>query len=68
MQTTPSIMRFHLDNLNNMSSFSSLKYITLAGEPLPKALVSDLKKNYQDAQYTMVMVLLKQPFSLHIQM
>ena len=44
MQTTPSIMRFHLDNLNNISSFSSLNYITLAGEPLPKALVTDIKK------------------------
>ncbi len=46
IQTTPSIMRFHLDNLNDMSSFSSLKYITLAGEPLPKILVNDLKKFY----------------------
>lgn len=46
MQTTPSIMRFHLDNLNDISSFSSLKYITLAGEPLPKTLVSDIKNHY----------------------
>ena len=46
IQTTPSIMRFHLDNLNEIGSFSSLKYITLAGEPLPKILVSDLKANY----------------------
>lgn len=43
IQTTPSVMRFHLDNLSSLSSFSSLKYITLAGEPLPKNLVSDLK-------------------------
>lgn len=48
IQTTPSIMRFHLDNLNEISSFSSLKYITLAGEPLPKILVSDLKTNYPE--------------------
>ena len=46
MQTTPSIMRFHLDNLNDISSFSSLKYITLAGEPLPKALITDIKNHY----------------------
>lgn len=46
IQTTPSIMRFHLDNLNDISSFSSLKYITLAGEPLPKILVDDLKNFY----------------------
>lgn len=46
IQTTPSVMRFHLDNLNNISSLSSLKYITLAGEPLPKILVTDLKTLY----------------------
>ena len=43
IQTTPSVMRFHLDNLSNLSTFSSLKHITLAGEPLPKNLVTDLK-------------------------
>lgn len=48
IQTTPSIMRFHLDNLNEINSFSSLKYIILAGEPLPKILVSDLKTNYPE--------------------
>ena len=48
IQTTPSIMRFHLDNISDPSALSSLKYITLAGEPLPKALVSDLKKAYPE--------------------
>ena len=44
MQTTPSIMKFHLENLNDENSFNSLKYIMLAGEPLQKSLVEKIKK------------------------
>lgn len=40
MQTTPSIMNFHLDNISNPSNLHSLKYIVLAGEQLPKKLVN----------------------------
>lgn len=43
IQSTPSIMRFHLDNISNTSSFVNLKYVILAGEQLPKKLVEDLK-------------------------
>ena len=43
MQTTPSVMKFHLENLNNKESLKSLKYIILAGEPLPKTLVDKIK-------------------------
>ena len=44
MQTTPSVMKFHLENLKNKNSLKSLKYIMLAGEPLPKPLVDKIKK------------------------
>lgn len=44
IQTTPSVMRFHLDNLTNTKSFSNLKYVMLAGEQLPKILVDRIKQ------------------------
>ncbi|MBQ2835741.1 MAG: amino acid adenylation domain-containing protein [Clostridia bacterium] len=44
LQTTPSVMKFHLDNLENKEDIKSLKYIMLAGEPLPKTLVDKLKE------------------------
>ena len=43
IQTTPSVMRFHLDNLTDSKNLSSLKYIILAGEQLPKELVDRIK-------------------------
>ena len=43
MQTTPSVMKFHLENLSNNANFSSLKYIMLAGEQLPKQLIEKIK-------------------------
>lgn len=42
IQTTPSVMRFHLDNLENKSNFTNLKYIILAGELLPSDLVKQI--------------------------
>lgn len=44
IQTTPSTMKFHLDNLSINSSLSSLKYVMLAGEQLPKSLVDRIKE------------------------
>ena len=44
MQTTPSVMKFHLDNVSNKNNLKSLKYIMLAGEPLPKTLVDKIKE------------------------
>lgn len=44
LQTTPSVMKFHLDNLENKENIKSLRYIMLAGEPLPKPLVDKLKE------------------------
>lgn len=44
IQTTPSVMHFHIDNAKNLSDFSKLKYIILAGEQLPEDLVSKLKE------------------------
>ena len=44
MQTTPSIMKFHLDNIKNKDDLKSLKYIMLAGEPLSKELVDKIKE------------------------
>lgn len=44
IQTTPSVMKFHLENLKDISSFSNLKYFILAGEQLPKELVQKIKK------------------------
>ena len=43
LQTTPSVMKFHLENLSNNANFSSLKYIMLAGEQLPKQLIEKIK-------------------------
>ena len=43
MQTTPSVMKFHLENIKNKDNLNSLKYIMLAGEPLPKKLVEKIK-------------------------
>lgn len=42
LQTTPSIMNFHLENAS-INGFSKLKYIMLAGEQLPKQLVNKIK-------------------------
>ncbi len=44
IQTTPSTMKFHLDNLAMKSSLISLKYVILAGEQLPKSLVDRIKE------------------------
>lgn len=44
IQTTPSVMRFHIDNAKNLDNFSKLKYIVLAGEQLPEDLVLKLKE------------------------
>lgn len=41
IQSTPSIMNFHLDN-SIIDGFSKLKYIVLAGEQLPKKLVDKI--------------------------
>ena len=43
LQTTPSVLSFHLDNLSNPTNFASLKYVMLAGEQLPKKLVDKIK-------------------------
>lgn len=43
IQTTPSVMKFHLNNIKNKENLKSLKYIMLAGEPLPKTLVEHIK-------------------------
>lgn len=44
IQTTPSVMRFHLDHLKNKEDFANLKYVMLAGEQLPLDLVNYLKE------------------------
>lgn len=43
MQTTPSIMKFHLESVKNKEDLQSLRHIMLAGEPLPKLLVNKIK-------------------------
>ena len=43
LQTTPSVMKFHIENLSNPQNLSTLKYIMLAGEQLPKSLVDTIK-------------------------
>ncbi len=48
IQTTPSIMNFHINSLLNKNSFNSLKYIVLAGEQLPKSLVDKIKNTIDD--------------------
>ena len=44
LQTTPSVLNFHLDNLSDNTSLSNLKYIMLAGEQLSKKLVDRIKR------------------------
>lgn len=44
LQTTPSVMKFHLENLTDKSNLESLKYVMLAGEQLPKKLVDKIKE------------------------
>ena len=44
IQTTPSVIKFHLNNIQNKENLKSLKYIILAGEPLPKTLVDQIKE------------------------
>ncbi len=44
LQTTPSVMNFHLENLSSAKNLASLKYIMLAGEQLPKSLVDKIKE------------------------
>lgn len=44
LQTTPSVLNFHLDNLQENGGFSNLKYIMLAGEQLPMQLAYKIKK------------------------
>lgn len=44
IQSTPSVMQFHIDNLTDTKNFSKLKYVMLAGEPLPKKLVNQIRK------------------------
>ena len=44
IQTTPSVMRFHLDNAKDITKFSKLKFIMLAGEQLPEDLVIKIKQ------------------------
>ena len=41
IQSTPSIMNFHLDN-SIIDGFSKLKYVVLAGEQLPRKLVDKI--------------------------
>ena len=48
IQTTPSVMKFHLDNIQDIKDLSSLKYVILAGEQLPKTLVEKLKASIPD--------------------
>lgn len=44
IQTTPSVMKFHLENIKDKENLRSIKYIMLAGEPLPKTLVDHIKE------------------------
>lgn len=48
IQSTPSVMRFHLDNLEDNNNFSSLKCVILAGEQLPLDLVTRIKNISND--------------------
>lgn len=38
IQATPSVMKVHLDNFDNLNDVKSIKHIMLAGEPLPITL------------------------------
>ena len=44
IQTTPSVIKFHLDNIKDKENLKTLKYIMLAGEPLPQTLVDRIKQ------------------------
>lgn len=44
IQMTPSRMNLFMDNISKMPHLNNLKYITLAGEPLPDKLLSDIVK------------------------
>lgn len=44
IQTTPSRMQLLVNNIKDIPNISNLKFITLAGEQLPIALVNELKK------------------------
>ena len=44
IQMTPSRMQFLVDNKNEIPSLSKLKYVVLAGEPLPINLLKSLNK------------------------
>ncbi len=44
IQMTPSRMQFLIDNIDDIPSISKLKYVVLAGEPLPKNLLNTLKR------------------------
>ena len=44
IQMTPSRMQLFIDNIEDMPNLSNLKYVTLAGEPLPLSLKNDLVK------------------------
>ena len=44
IQTTPSRMQIFMDNIEDMPNLSNLKYVTLAGEPLPLSLRDELIK------------------------
>lgn len=48
IQSTPSVIRFHLDNLENSNNFSCLKCVILAGEQLPIDLVERIKNISND--------------------
>ncbi len=44
IQMTPSRMQFLVDNINEIPALSKLKYVILAGEPLPIKLLKSLRK------------------------
>lgn len=44
IQMTPSRMQFLIDNKNEIPTLSKLKYVVLAGEPLPMQLLKSLRK------------------------
>ena len=48
MQATPSVMKVHLDNFDNLNNVKSIKYIMLSGEPLPIALRDKLISNFEN--------------------
>lgn len=48
MQTTPSVMKFHLENIKDYNNIKNLKYVMLAGEPLSKVLVDKIKDTIPD--------------------